>query len=48
MFVQIVFKAKHGLQWFDLKQFMDVNKIRDFFTMNSDLQIRFQELKIKW
>ena len=30
-------------QWFDLKQFIDGNKIRDFFTMNSKLRIRFYE-----
>ena len=48
MFIQIVLKGKRGSQWFDLKQFVDANKIRDFFTMNSELQIRFHELKIKW
>ena len=34
-----------GLTW---KQFVDVNKIRDFFTMNSKLRIRFYKLKMKW
>ena len=37
-----------AVQWFDLKQFMDANKIRDLFTMNSKLRIRFHELKVKW
>ena len=27
---------------------MDANKICDFFTMNSKLQIRFHHLKMKW
>ena len=45
--IQIVLKGKHRSQWFDLKtQFVDANKIRDFFTMNSNLRIRFHELKI--
>ena len=48
MFIQIVLKGKHGSQWFDLKQFVDVNKICDFFTMDSKLRICFHELKIKW
>ena len=48
VFIQIVLKGKRGSQWFDLKQFVDANKIRDFFTMNSELRIRFHELKIKW
>ena len=43
-----VLKAKRGLQWFDLKQFVDVNRIRDFFTMNLELRIRFHELKMKF
>ena len=47
--IQIVLKGKRGSQWFDLKkQFVDANKIRDFFTMNSNLQVRFHELKMKW
>ena len=37
-----------GLQWFDVKQFVDANKIHDFFTMNSKLQIRFYELKMNF
>ena len=45
MFIQIVLKAKRGSQWFDLKQFVDAKKIRDFFTMNLELRIRFHELK---
>ena len=47
--IQIVLKGKRGSQWFDPKtQFVDANKIRDFFTMNSNLRIRFHELKMKW
>ena len=45
---QIVLKAKRGSQWFDLKQFVDANKICDFFTMTSELRIRFHELKMEW
>ena len=48
MFIQIVLKGKRGSQWFDQKQFVDANKIRDFFTMSSKLRIRFHELKMKW
>ena len=46
--IQIVLKGKCGSQWFDLKQFVDANKIRDFVTMNSKLQIHFDELQMKW
>ena len=43
--MQIVLKRKHGSQWFDLnKQFVDANKIRDFFARNSKLRIRFHEV----
>ena len=43
--IQIVLKGKRASQWFDLKkQFVDANKIRDFFAMNSNLRIRFHEL----
>ena len=45
MFMQIVLKAKRGSQWFDLKQFVDMNKIRDFFTMKLELRICFHKLK---
>ena len=30
-----------------MKPFVDANKIRDFFTMNSELRIRLHELKVK-
>ena len=47
--IQIVLKGKRGSHWFDLKtQFVDGNKISDFFTMNSNLRIRFHELKMKY
>ena len=39
------FESKAWSQWFVVKQFMDANKIRDFFTMNSEFRIRFHELK---
>ena len=43
--IPIVLKGKRGSQWFDLKtQFVDANKIRDFFTMNSNLRIRFHKI----
>ena len=42
--IQIVLKGKRGSQWFDLKTVVDANKIRDFFTMNSNLRIRFHKI----
>ena len=43
--MHIVLKRKHRSQWFDPnKQFVDANKIRDFFATNSNLRIRFHEV----